>query len=176
MPESAKGLILIHTGDGKGKSTSAFGAAMRFIGQGFNVGMVQFMKGQWKTGEAEAANIFGEQFEIFSFGEGFSWEVKDPERNRQAVEQAWAKCLEMLRDDHYQMVIFDEINIALQMNLLSSGEVMDALKKKPPAKHVILTGRGAPSELIEIADLVTEMKCVKHPFDQGTPAQRGIEY
>lgn len=171
-----KGLILVHTGDGKGKTTAAFGTALRALGRGYKVAMVQFIKGKWKTGEAEAAKKFGKQFQIFTMGEGFTWDTQNYEQDVKTARRAWAKCLELLHDQEHQLVIFDEINYCLQYNFLDSKEVAAALKKKPPLKHVILTGGGAPPDVIEAADLVTEMKCIKHPYERGIKAQPGIEY
>lgn len=171
-----KGLILVNTGDGKGKSTAAFGTALRSLGCGYKVAMVQFIKGKWKTGEVEAAKIFGEKFKIFSMGDGFTWETKNLEKDLAKARKAWAKCREILHDKEHQLVIFDEINYVLKYNFLDVKKVVAELKKKPAMKHVFLTGGGAPPELIEIADLVTEMKCVKHPYHQGIKAQRGIEF
>lgn len=171
-----KGLVILHTGGGKGKTTAALGTALRAIGRGWRVAMVQFIKGKWKTGEIKAAEKFGDQFKIFPMGEGFTWETRSFEADVRTAQKAWARCVELLNDSEHELVIFDEINYALQYNFLQTGEVLEALKKKPPLKHVILTGNGAPPGLIEIADLVTEMKCVKHPFEKGIPAQPGIEY
>ncbi len=171
-----KGLILVNTGTGKGKTTAAFGTALRALGTGYRVAMVQFIKGKWKTGEVEAAKKFGDRFKIFTMGEGFTWNTQSYELDVAAAKKAWAKCLELLRDKEHQLVIFDEINYCLQYNFLDPKEVVKALKKKPSLKHVILTGGGAPAELIKVADLVTEMKCIKHPYEQGIKAQPGIEY
>ncbi|HXV27391.1 MAG TPA: cob(I)yrinic acid a,c-diamide adenosyltransferase [bacterium] len=171
-----KGLILVNTGDGKGKTTAAFGTALRAIGRGYRVAMVQFIKGKWKTGEVEAARKLGNQFKIFTMGEGFTWDTQDYKRDVETARKAWAKCRELLFDDQHELVIFDEINYCMQYNFLDPKEVVEALKKKPPLKHVILTGGGAPAELVEIADLVTEMRCVKHPYQKGIKAQPGIEY
>ena len=166
----------MNTGDGKGKSTAAFGTAFRAIGRGYKVAMVQFIKGKWKTGEEKAAKKFGPSFKIFPMGEGFTWETQNFARDVKKAEEAWDKCLEFLQDKEHEVVIFDEINYVLKYNFLDVKKIIKALKKKPPLKHVILTGGGAPQELIDIADLVTEMKCIKHPYYQGIPAQPGIEY
>lgn len=172
-----KGLILVNTGDGKGKSTAAFGTALRAIGRGYKVAMVQFIKGKWKTGEVEAAKkFFGDQFKIFSIGDGFTWDTKNFEQDVKTARKAWEKCREILHDREHSVVIFDEINYVMKYNFLDPAEIIVELKKKPALKHVILTGGGAPAELIEIADLVTEMKCIKHPYQQGIKAQPGIEY
>ncbi len=171
-----KWLILVHTGDGKGKSTAAFGTALRAIGRGYKVAMVQFIKGRWKTGEVEAAKKFGDQFEIFTIGDGFTWDTKNFEGDVKTARQAWEKCREILHDSTHQLVIFDEINYVMKYNFLDPSEVVAELKRKPPLKHVILTGNGAPPAILEIADLVTEMKCIKHPYQKGIKAQPGIEY
>ncbi len=171
-----KGLILINTGDGKGKSTAAFGTALRCLGSGYKVAMVQFIKGKWKTGEEKAAKIFGDRFKVFSMGDGFTWETKNFDEDVKKARQAWAKCRQILHDKEHQLVIFDEINYVLKYNFLDTAEVIGALKKKPLLKHVFLTGGGAPAELIELADLVTEMKCIKHPYHKGIKAQPGIEF
>jgi len=175
-PFKKRGLILVHTGNGKGKTTAAFGTALRAIGRGYKVAMVQFIKGKWKTGEVEAAKTFGSQFKIFSMGEGFTWETKNYEQDVKTTRRAWEKCRELLHDKEHQLVIFDEINYCLQYNFLDPKEVVAELKKKPPLKHVILTGGGAPEAIVQIADLVTEMKGIKHPYEKGIKAQPGIEY
>lgn len=171
-----KGLIIVHTGDGKGKSTAAFGTALRAIGRGYKVAMVQFIKGKWKTGEVEAAKIFGGRFKIFTMGDGFTWDTKNFDEDVRAAEGAWAKCREILHDSEHEVVIFDEINYVMKYNFLNPEEIIAELKTKPAMKHVILTGGGAPPELIACADLVTEMKCIKHPYHKGIKAQPGIEY
>ncbi len=171
-----KGLIIVHTGDGKGKSTAAFGTAIRALGRGYKVAIVQFIKGKWKTGEEMFFKSLGDRCQIFPMGEGFTWETKNFAQDKKTTEKAWKKCCEVLHDSKFQLVIFDEINYALQYNFLDVEKVVKELKKKSSLKHVILTGNGAPFKILELADLVTEMKCVKHPFDHGLPAQAGIEY
>ena len=171
-----KGLIMVYTGDGKGKSTAAFGTAIRAMGRGWKVAMVQFIKGKWQTGESKALKSFNELFEMHTMGDGFTWDTQDFEKDCKAANKAWQKCRELLHDDVHQLVIFDELNYVLKFNFLGVKEIVAELKKKPPMKHVILTGGGAPPELIEIADLVTEMKKIKHPYEQGIKAQPGIEY
>lgn len=171
-----KGLILVHTGAGKGKSTAAFGTALRALGRGYSVAMVQFIKGKWKTGEVEAAKVFGKHFKIFTMGEGFTWDTKNFEQDVKSAEAAWEKCVELLHDKEHEVVIFDEINYVMKYNFLDPKKVVRALGEKPALKHVILTGNGAPKKVIEAADLVTEMKCLKHPFQKGIVAQPGIEY
>lgn len=176
LKPQSKGLILVNTGNGKGKSTAAFGTALRAAGRGWKVAIVQFIKGSWKTGEEEAFKKFGEQICFFIMGEGFTWDTQNYEKDVKSAQKAWAKCRELLRDDEHRLVIFDEINCALAYNFLDTQTVIEELRRKPEQKHVFLTGRGAPEALIEIADLVTEMNCIKHPFDQGILAQPGIEY
>lgn len=172
-----KGLILVNTGDGKGKSTAAFGTALRAVGRGWKVAIVQFIKGKWKTGESEAAKkYFGTSLEFFPMGEGFTWDTQNFVQDVKKAKEAWQRCIELLHDKEHELVIFDEINYVLKYNFLDVKEVVKELEKKPSLKHVILTGGGAPAELIEIADLVTEMKCIKHPYQKGIKAQAGIEY
>ncbi len=172
-----KGLILVNTGDGKGKSTAAFGTAFRAAGSGFKVAIVQFIKGKWKTGEDQAAQkYFKGQIKFYPMGDGFTWETQNFKKDVAAARKAWAKCVEVLRDDKHGLVIFDEINYVLKYNFLDVREVVRELRKKPALKHVFLTGGGAPPEIIEIADLVTEMKCIKHPYHKGIKAQQGIEF
>jgi len=172
----AQGLILVHTGNGKGKSTAAFGTALRALGYGWKVAVVQFIKGDWKTGEQEAAKTFGNRFLLESMGEGFTWDTKSFKRDCAAAKKAWKRCVQLLRDRTHQLVIFDEINYCLKYNFLKTSDVLRELRRKPALKHVILTGNGAPKALIQAADLVTEMRCLKHPFNKGLAAQQGIEY
>lgn len=169
-------MIIVHTGDGKGKSTAAFGTAVRAMGQGYKVAIVQFIKGSWKTGEAEFFRKFKDRCHLYAMGEGFTWDTKDFKRDAAAAQRAWEKCQKLLHDNAHQLVIFDEINCAMAYNFLDVKKVVAELKKKPSLKHVILTGRGAPKELIDLADLVTEMKCIKHPYSKGIKAQPGIDY
>ena len=171
-----KGLILVNTGNGKGKSTAAFGTALRALGRGYKVSVVQFIKGKWHTGEEMAVKFFGGNFKIFPMGEGFTWNTQDFARDVATARKTWEKCVEVLNDKEHQLVVFDEINYCLKYNFIDAAEVVKELRKKPPMKHVFLTGGGAPAEIIEIADLVTEMKCIKHPYEQGILAQAGIEY
>ncbi len=171
-----KGLIIVHTGSGEGKSTAAFGTAVRALGWGHKVGIVQFIKGPWKTGEVEFLRKFPDQCTICSLGKGFTWITRSFKEDVRMAQQAWEKCCAMLHDDKYSLVIFDEINYVIKYNFLDVKEVLRALKHKPPLKHVMLTGNGAPKALIRIADRVTEMKCIKHPFQKGINAQPGIDY
>lgn len=171
-----KGLIIVHTGPGKGKSTAAFGMAMRALAQKMKLGIVQFIKGKWESGERAILEQFPDLVEIKAMGEGFTWNTQDRARDIQMAEAAWAEAKRMILDPTYKMVLLDEINIALRYDYLSIEEVIKVLQQKPPMTHVILTGRNAKPELIEIADLVTEMTMIKHPFRNGVKAQAGIEY
>lgn len=176
-----KGLLIVHTGKGKGKSTAAFGLAARAIGNDMKVGVVQYVKGKWETGERKVLEAFPDQIDIHTMGEGFTWETQDRERDIRAAENAWEKSKEMIeasRSDNpaYDMVILDELNIVLRYDSLPLGEVVEFLKNKPEKLHVVVTGRNAKEELIEIADLVTEMTQIKHPFRSGVKAQVGIEF
>ncbi len=176
-----KGLLIVHTGKGKGKSTAAFGLAARAIGNDMKVGVVQYVKGKWQTGERKVLEAFPAQIEIHSMGEGFTWETQDRERDIRAAERAWEKSKEMIeasRGDNpaFDMVILDELNIVLRYDSLPLAEVVEYLKNKPEKLHVVVTGRNAKDELIDIADLVTEMTQIKHPFRSGVKAQVGIEF
>jgi len=169
------GLIMVHTGDGKGKTTAAIGTAFRAVGVGFKVKMIQFIKGSWDYGELRTAGQI-ENFEIVPMGEGFTWETKDKEQDTKKAHEAWKACRDAIEKNEHDLLIFDEINNVLSYGYLDVDEVIEALKGKPKDMHVILTGRDAPPALIELADLVTEMKEIKHPFHNGIYAQRGIEY
>ena len=173
-----KGLIIVHTGAGKGKSTSAFGMIVRCVAHGFPCAVVQFIKGAWDTGERRLlTGHFGELCQFHAMGEGFTWETQDRARDIAAAQAGWAKAKELISDSNLRMVVLDEINIALRYDYLDIAEVVDFLKThKPPMTHVVLTGRNAKDELIEIADLVTEMTLVKHHFAAGVRAQPGIEF
>jgi cob(I)alamin adenosyltransferase len=171
-----KGLLIVHTGTGKGKSTAAFGRALRAIAHGMRVGVVQFVKGPWTSGEREILKRFPESVEIHAMGEGFTWETQDRERDVRAARAAWDKAEALLADPSFRMVILDELNIALRYDYLPLAEVLARLAARPADKHVIVTGRNAPQELIDAADLVTEMTLVKHPFRAGVKAQPGIEF
>ncbi len=177
-----KGLLIVHTGKGKGKSTAAFGLAMRALGNGLKVGVVQYVKGKWETGERHVLERFPEQVEIRTMGEGFTWDTQDRARDIRAAEAAWQASNQMIEacrgeNPKYDMVILDELNIVLRYNYLPLDEVIETLKNKPQDLHIVVTGRNAKDELIEIADLVTEMTMVKHPFrEQNVKAQKGIEF
>ena len=171
-----KGLLIVHTGTGKGKTTAAFGLAMRAIGNGMKIGIVQFVKGKWETGERHVFEKFPDQVTIRTMGEGFTWDTQDRARDIKAARNAWETAKEMINDRAYDMVILDELNIVLRYDYLPLEEVLETLKHKPSATHVVITGRNARPELIELADLVTEMKLLKHPFRSGVKAQPGIEF
>lgn len=176
-----KGLLMVHTGKGKGKSTAAFGLAVRAIGNGFRVGIVQFVKGKWQTGERPVLEMFPEQVTIKAMGEGFTWDTQDRARDIAAANAAWAEAKRMIEacrgaEPAYDMLVFDELNIVLRYDYLDLAEVVAALQNRPPQLHIVVTGRNAKPELIEAADLVTEMTEVKHPFQAGVKAQKGIEF
>lgn len=171
-----RGLVMVNTGDGKGKTTAALGAAFRALGHGWKVLVIQFIKGSWWYGELGTAARLGGDLEIRPMGEGFTWETKDRTRDSQVAAQAWAACREAILSDRYDLVVLDEINFAMKKGYVDAAAVIETLRTRPARVHVILTGRGAPDELIACADLVTEMKAVKHPFQQGIKAQPGIEY
>ncbi|MFG3591609.1 cob(I)yrinic acid a,c-diamide adenosyltransferase [Bradyrhizobium sp. RDI18] len=173
-----KGLLIVHTGAGKGKSSSAFGMIMRCVAHGFPCAVVQFIKGAWDTGERRLlTGHFGELCQFHAMGEGFTWETQDRARDIAAARAAWEKAMQLIADPALRMVVLDEINIALRYDYLEVGEVVEFLKNaKPPMTHVVLTGRNAKQELIDAADLVTEMTLVKHPFRSGIKAQPGVEF
>ncbi len=171
-----KGLLIVHTGKGKGKSTAAFGLLLRAVGRGFRCGVVQFGKGAWQSGERTAIERFGDQVQWHTLGEGFTWETQDRNRDIEAARRAWAKTLELMADPSIRLVVLDELNIALRYDHLKVGEIIAALMARRPNLHVVVTGRNAKPELIEAADLVTEMTLVKHHFASGVKAQEGIEF
>jgi cob(I)alamin adenosyltransferase len=171
-----KGLLIVHTGTGKGKSTAAFGLALRMLGQGMRVGVVQFIKGAWHTSERDALAKFGDQVSWHSMGEGFTWETQDLARDIEAAERAWGKAQELMADPSFALVILDELNIALRYDYLALDKVLAALAARRPDLHVVVTGRNAKPKMIEDADLVTEMVPVKHHFAAGVKAQAGIEF
>ena len=171
-----KGLIIVHTGKGKGKSTAAFGIVFRSLGHGHKVGVVQFVKGAWETGERDVLERFEDQVTFKTMGEGFTWETQDRQRDIAAARKAWGEAKKMIADPSYNLVLLDELNIVLRYDYLAVDEVIEVLNGKPEMTHVIVTGRNAKDELIEIADLVTEMTQVKHPFRDGVKAQVGIEF
>ncbi len=174
-PEGKRiGLIIVNTGNGKGKTTAAMGTAFRALGVGFKVKMIQFIKGSWDYGELHSAEKLG--FEIVPMGEGFTWETKDKERDIAVAWRTWETCRDAIEKHEHDLLIFDEINNAIAYGYLDVKFVIEALKKKPAEMHIILTGRDAHPDLVDIADMVTEMREIKHPFYRGIYAQRGIEY
>ena len=175
--KAEKGLIIVNTGNGKGKTTAALGMVMRSLGHGYKVAIVQYIKGAWEPAEKAVLEKYSGQLNFHAMGEGFTWETQDRERDIKKAEAAWAQSLEYILNSEYRLVLLDEINIALKLGYLNVDTVIKGLEQKPADSHVILTGRGAPAELIKIADLVTEMSLIKHPFrEQGIKAQPGIEF
>lgn len=172
-----KGLIIVNTGNGKGKTTAALGMVLRSLGHGYRVAIVQFIKGAWEPAEKAIFSRFSDRLEFHAMGEGFTWETQDRDRDIEKARQAWEKALTFLCNPECKLVLLDEINVAMKLGYLPVEEVLAGLDQKPPDSHAILTGRGAPAALIERADLVTEMTLIKHPFrEQGVKAQPGIEY
>ncbi|HEY9638911.1 MAG TPA: cob(I)yrinic acid a,c-diamide adenosyltransferase [Coleofasciculaceae cyanobacterium] len=172
-----KGLIIVHTGNGKGKTTAALGMVLRSLGHGYRVAIVQFIKGAWEPAEKKVFSLWPDQLEFHAMGEGFTWETQDRQRDIEKAQQAWETALGFIQNADFRLVLLDEVNIALKLGYLQIEDVLRGLEQKPAESHVILTGRGAPAALIDRADLVTEMTLVKHPFrEQGVKAQAGIEY
>ncbi len=171
-----KGLIVVHTGAGKGKTTAALGMVLRAVGHGMRVGMVQFIKGALPTGERLLHDQKRLAIDLFAMGEGFTWETQNRERDIKMAHLAWEKAVSLIHDPTYNLVVLDELNVILYYDYLPSEEVLSVLKQKRPELHVIITGRYAKDELIELADLVTEMRLVKHPYRKGIRAQKGIEF
>jgi cob(I)alamin adenosyltransferase len=171
-----RGLLIVHTGKGKGKSTAAFGMVFRHIGHGLRAGVIQFVKGSWGTGERTVLEKFPDLVTIKAMGEGFTWETQDINRDIAHAREGWEEAKRMIADPSYRMVLLDELNIVLRYDYLPLQEVLDVLKNKPADKHIVITGRNAKNELIELADLVTEIELIKHPFRSGVKAQAGIEF
>jgi cob(I)alamin adenosyltransferase len=171
-----KGLLIVHTGTGKGKSTAAFGLALRMLGRSRRVGVVQFIKGAWHSAERDALEKFGDQVSWHTMGEGFTWETQDLQRDIAAAQRAWAKAQELMADPSFGLVILDELNVALRYDYLPLPAVIATLQARRPGLHVVVTGRNAKPEMIAAADLVTEMTLVKHHFAAGVKAQEGIEF
>ena len=172
-----KGLIIINTGQGKGKTTAALGMGIRTIGHNHKVAIIQFIKGGWEPGELLALKIFGEKLKFHAWGEGFTWETQDRNKDISLVKSSWEKALSYLVDPNYKLIILDEIIIAIKLGYIEEDEIIKGINLRPKLTHVVLTGRGASKKLIDSADLVTEMKLVHHPFrEQGIKAQQGIEY
>jgi len=171
-----KGLLIVHTGTGKGKSTAAFGLALRMLGRGKRVGVVQFIKGAWHSAERDALQKFGDQVSWHTMGEGFTWDTQDLKRDIAAAERAWAKARELMADDTFALIILDELNIALRYDYLNLQSVVAELSARRHDLHIVVTGRNAKPELVAAADLVTDMSLVKHHFAAGVKAQPGIEF
>tara|TARA_Y100001970_G_C13873942_1_gene670444 strand:- start:5 stop:634 length:630 start_codon:yes stop_codon:yes gene_type:complete len=170
------GLTIVHTGKGKGKSTAAFGMVCRALGHGMRVGVIQFVKGKWETGEKKILEAFSHQVAVHTMGEGFTWDTQDLNRDIAAADAAWNQAKVMMQDPSYSMILLDELNIVLRYDYLSIDDVVKTIKNKREDLHIIITGRNAKEELIEISDLVTEMTMIKHPFRSGFKAQAGIEF
>lgn len=173
--DKRQGLVIVNTGDGKGKSSAAFGVTFRATGWNWKIKIIQFIKGTWKTGEKKLADALP-NVEMYSMGDGFTWDTNNPEQDIKTTESIWAFAKESIEAAEHDLIILDEINFAMNCNYLSPEPVIQTLNARPKWMHVICTGRGAPPEIIDAADLVTEMKVIKHPFEQGIHAQRGIEF
>jgi cob(I)alamin adenosyltransferase len=171
-----KGLLIVHTGAGKGKTTAALGLAFRALGQGMRVGIVQFIKGAIPTGEAALAARLAPALEMYTMGDGFTWNTQDRQKDIASARKAWDRAVALLRDGSFDLVILDELNVVLKHGYLPLEEVLEELRRKRPMLHVVVTGRNARDELIDLADLVTEMKLVKHPYRAGVKAQKGVEF
>ena len=178
QPEArmGKGLLIVNTGDGKGKTTAALGLALRAMGQGLKVCMIQFLKGSWKYGELESAKRFEDLLEWHVRGRGFTWQSGNIEEDKRVAREAWDFARSVIAQNRHQMVILDELTYLITYGVLDCADVVSCLANRPPDMHVVVTGRGAAPELVAIADLVTEMSLVKHPFEQGVKAQKGIEF
>ncbi len=178
MTRERRGLVICYTGDGKGKTTAAMGLAVRAVGAGLRVRMLQFIKGEWKPAELKGLALLGDRFSLEQLGLGFvTYKPKLPyEQHLEAAQAAWEQAKREMRSEAQDLLILDEINNAFRFGLLSPAEVIEALRARPPELHVVLTGRGAPPEILEIADLVTEMRSVKHPYEHGIAAQYGIDF
>ena len=171
-----KGLLMVFTGDGKGKTTSALGLALRSAGHGLKVCFVQFIKGSWRYGEMVAVERFAEEIDFHVTGRGFTWKSDDIEKDKEAAREAWALAREAMASGRYHLVVLDEFTYLLKYGMLETAPVIETLANRPDDLHVAITGRAAPPELLEAADLVTEMRAVKHPYDAGIQAQKGIEF
>jgi cob(I)alamin adenosyltransferase len=174
--QKEKGLLIVYTGAGKGKTTAALGMALRCLGHGMKVAVVQFIKGAINTAEERILKNFGEQVAFLRMGEGYTWETQDRERDISMARRAWAAARDFLRDPAYGMVILDELSVAVHHEYLSLEEILEVIEQRPLMQHVVITGRGAKPALIERADLVSEMKMIKHPFRTGIKAQKGVEF
>tara|TARA_Y100001968_G_scaffold268458_1_gene258824 strand:- start:320 stop:1012 length:693 start_codon:yes stop_codon:yes gene_type:complete len=175
--DKEKGLIIINTGNGKGKTTAALGMGIRTIGHNHKVAIIQFIKGGWEPGESIALKIFGDQLKFHAYGEGFTWETQDRDKDINLVNLSWSKALNYLKDPIYKLIILDEIIVAIKLGYIDEDEIIRGINLRPDITHVVLTGRGASQKLISSADVVTEMKLIHHPFrEKGIKAQEGIEY
>lgn len=174
--QEERGILIVFTGEGKGKTTAALGMVMRCLGHGMKVAVVQFIKGAIDTAEQRALREFGYLVTFLRLGEGYTWETQDRERDTKVAQEAWEKAVECLQNPEYAMVVLDELNIAVQHEYIDVAQVLAAVGNRPGMQHVVITGRGAKPELLEAADLVSEMKMVKHPFRQGIKAQKGVEF
>src|SRR6516225_1747147 len=175
-PKRRRGLIIVNTGDGKGKTTAALGLAFRALGVGFKVFMVQYIKGKWKTGEKKLADKLAPDIEIRPMGDGFTWDTKNPAQDIATTLKIWEVSKEAIASGRYDVVILDEINVVMKLGYLDPKVVVEVLKARSPRQHVVLTGRGAPPEIVEVADIVSEVVAVKHPYKLGVKAQQGIEF
>jgi cob(I)alamin adenosyltransferase len=171
-----RGLLIVNTGNGKGKTTAALGLAFRALGHGFKVCIIQFIKGTWKYGELDAAERFRDLLEIHVMGRGFTWKSKDIQEDIKVAQKAWKFAKEKIASGQYRIVVLDELTYLIKYNMVSEEEIIGFLSDRPPDLHIIVTGRDAPESLIEAADLVTEMQEIKHPYADGIKAQKGIEY
>ena len=174
--QEERGILIVYTGAGKGKTTAALGMVMRCLGHGMRVAIVQFIKGAIDTAEQRALRNFGDQVTFLRLGEGYTWETQDRERDTNVAQEAWGKAAEYMRNPEYAMVVLDELNIAVQHEYIDAAQVLAAVRDRPVMQHVVITGRGAKPEMLEAADLVSEMKMVKHPFRKGIKAQKGVEF
>lgn len=174
--QDEKGLLVVHTGAGKGKTTAALGMAIRCLGHGMKVAVVQFIKGAIDTAEEQILRGFGDRVVFLRMGEGYTWETQNRERDKAVAQEAWVEVEKFLQDPTFGMVVLDELNIAIHHEYVSLAQVLKAVAQRPPMLHVVITGRGAKPELIEAADLVSEMKMIKHPFRKGIKAQKGVEF
>ena len=175
-PKRRRGLIIVNTGDGKGKTTAALGLAFRAVGVGFKVFMFQYIKGKWKTGEKKLADRLYPEIEIRPMGDGFTWDTNNPDQDKATTTEIWEVSKEAISSGKYDMVILDEINVVMKLGYLDPAPVVEFLQARDPRLHVVLTGRGAPPSVIEAADLVSEIVAIKHPYKAGVKAQKGIEF
>lgn len=171
-----RGLLIVYTGNGKGKTTAAFGLAFRAVGQGLRVGVLQFLKGPWPSGEWTAAQAFPNLLDGQTLGRGFTWTSENLAEDTRLAREGWERACTLIHANRYDLLVLDELTYLMKYRMVPVAEILPVLLNRPPALHVVVTGRDAPPELIEAADLVTEMRAVKHPFDQGLAAQKGIEF